>query len=85
MNGFSVGEWGDKLDPDRLRMDVVQAFETCIFDNALWRKGDPAEPGQRLRIPEEAPRESSAKRSIPPETSGSDTPSKRPKRTGTST
>jgi hypothetical protein len=63
MNGFSVGEWRDKLDPDRLRMDMVEDFNACISDNALWRKGDPAEPGQLLKFPEEAPRESPAKRS----------------------
>ena len=40
MNGLSVGGWGDELDPDRLRMDMVEAFETCISDNALWRKND---------------------------------------------
>jgi hypothetical protein len=40
MNGLPVGGWGDELDPDRLRMDMVEAFETCISDNALWRKND---------------------------------------------
>jgi hypothetical protein len=35
MNGLPVGGWGDELDPDRLRMDMVEAFETCISDNAL--------------------------------------------------
>jgi hypothetical protein len=40
MNGLPVGGWRDKLDPDRLRMDMVEAFETCICDNALWRKND---------------------------------------------
>ena len=40
MNGLPVGGWGDGLDPDRLRMDMVEAFETCISDNALWRKND---------------------------------------------
>ena len=40
MNGLPVGGWGDKLDPERLRMDMVEAFETCISDNALWRKND---------------------------------------------
>jgi hypothetical protein len=40
MNGLSVGGWGDELDPNRLRMDMVEAFETCISDNALWRKND---------------------------------------------
>ena len=40
MNGLSVGGWGDELDPDRLRMDMVEAFETCISDNAVWQKND---------------------------------------------
>jgi hypothetical protein len=40
MNGLSVGGWGDELDPDRLRMDMVEAFETCICGNALWQKND---------------------------------------------
>ena len=38
MNGFQVGDWHDELDPERLRMDIVKAFETCISDNALQRK-----------------------------------------------
>jgi hypothetical protein len=40
MNGLPVGGWGDELDPDRLRMDMVEAFETCICDNALWQKSN---------------------------------------------
>ena len=40
MNGLLVGGWGDELDPNRLRMDMVEAFETCISDNALWGKND---------------------------------------------
>jgi len=79
MNGFPVGEWGDVLDADQLRVDMVEAFETCISDNALWRKGDPAEPEQLLTA-SEAPRERPAKRSAPPETTVPSTPSKRPRR-----
>ena len=40
MNGLLVGRWRDELNPDCLRMDMVEAFETCISDNALWRKND---------------------------------------------
>jgi hypothetical protein len=40
MNGRLVGGWGDELDPNRLRMDMVKAFETCISNNALWWKND---------------------------------------------
>jgi hypothetical protein len=38
MNGLQVGDWHDELDPERLRIDIVKAFETCILDNALRRK-----------------------------------------------
>jgi hypothetical protein len=40
MNSLLVGRWGDELDPNRLRMDMVEAFETCISNNALWRKNN---------------------------------------------
>ena len=40
MNGLLVGGWEDELDPNRLRIDMVEAFETCISNNALWRKND---------------------------------------------
>jgi len=82
--GFSVGGWEDKVDPDRVRMDLVEDFETCISDNALWGKGGPAELRQLLVLPEAAPLKSSAKRSAPSETGGSDTPTKRSKITRTS-
>ena len=80
MFGLSVGGWQDKVDPDRVRMDMVEDFEACISDNALWGKPDPAESRQPLVLPEAAPQKSSAKRSAPSETGDLDTPTKRPKR-----
>jgi hypothetical protein len=35
MSGLSVGTWDDQLDPNRLRMDIVEAFEALIVDNAI--------------------------------------------------
>ena len=55
MMGFSVGGWEDKVDPDRVRMDLVEDFEACISDNALWRKGGPTESRELLVLPEAAP------------------------------
>jgi len=78
MMGFSVGGWKDKVDPDRVRIDLVEDFETCISDNALWGKGGPAESRQLL-LPEAAPQKSTAKRSPPSETCDLDSPAKRPK------
>jgi len=77
MMGFSVGGWEDKVDPDRVRMDLVEDFEACISDNALWGKGGPAESRQLLALPEAAPQKSSAKRSAPSETGDSDNLTKR--------
>jgi len=78
MMGFPVGGWKDKVDPDRVRIDLVEDFEACISDNALWGKGGPAESRQLL-LPEAAPQKSSAKRSAPLEIDDSDTSTKRPK------
>jgi len=78
MMGFSVGGWEDNVDPDRVRMDLVEGFEACISENGLWGKGGPAE-SQLLVLPEAAPQKSSAKRSAPPDTVGSNAPTKRPK------
>jgi len=38
MNGFSVGSWHDVSDAERLRMEIVEAFEAYISDNAMQRK-----------------------------------------------
>jgi hypothetical protein len=35
MNGLCVGNWHDVLNPERLRMEIVKAFETCISDDAM--------------------------------------------------
>jgi len=79
MNGFAVGGWRDVLDADQLRMDMVEAFQTCISDNALLPKDDPEEAGQLLAS-EEASQERPAKRSAPPGTTDPHTPSKRQRR-----
>jgi len=77
MNGFPVGEWDDELDPDQLRMDMVEAFQACISDEALLPKGEAV---QLLRTSHEAPRERPAKRPTPLGTTNPGTPSKRPRR-----
>ena len=38
MNGFSVGSWHDMLDAEHLSMDIVEAFEIYISDNAMQPK-----------------------------------------------
>jgi len=80
MNGFPVGEWDDELDPDQLRMDMVEAFQACISDEALLPKGDQGEAVELPRTSHEAPRERPAKRRTPLGTTNPGTPSKRPRR-----
>jgi hypothetical protein len=41
MNGFSVGGWHDVVDPERSRMEIVEAYQASISDNAMQRKGGP--------------------------------------------
>ena len=36
-----MGGWDDKLDAERLRMEIVEAFEACILDNAIHKREDP--------------------------------------------
>jgi hypothetical protein len=59
MSGLSVGTWDDQLDPNRLRMDIVEAFEALIVDNAIRPQkrslesgdsGGDAPPRKRLKI-----------------------------------
>jgi hypothetical protein len=38
MNGFTVGDWDDRLDAERLRMEIVEAFEACISDKAIQKR-----------------------------------------------
>ena len=38
MNGLSLGGWDDQLDADRLRMEIVESFKTCISDNAIRKR-----------------------------------------------
>ena len=38
MNGFSVGAWADQLDPERLRMEIVEAFKASILDSAIRKR-----------------------------------------------
>jgi len=35
MTGFSVGSWDDRLDAERLRLEIVEAFKACISDGAV--------------------------------------------------
>jgi hypothetical protein len=37
MDGLSIGGWDDKLNAERLRMKIVEAFEVCISDNAIQK------------------------------------------------
>jgi hypothetical protein len=38
MNGLSVGDWGDKLDAERLRLEIVDAFRACVSDGAIRKR-----------------------------------------------
>jgi hypothetical protein len=38
LNGLSISDWHDVLDPERLRMEIVEDFEECISDNVMQRK-----------------------------------------------
>jgi hypothetical protein len=38
MNGLSVGAWDDQLDPERLRMDIVECFKASISDSAIRKR-----------------------------------------------
>lgn len=38
MNGLSVGGWHDIVDPERSRMEIVEAFQASISDNVLQRR-----------------------------------------------
>jgi hypothetical protein len=37
MISLPVGDWIDRSDVERLRMEIVEAFEVCISDNAMWQ------------------------------------------------
>jgi len=39
MNGLHVGNWNDDLDAERLRIEVVQLFNSCIQDGSLTKIG----------------------------------------------
>ena len=43
MNGLSVGAWDDFLDPDRLRLDIVEAFRTSVLDCVMRKRKNPYE------------------------------------------
>jgi hypothetical protein len=49
MQGLSVGSWRDVLDPERLRMDIVQNFYTSVVDNAM-QTGEERRVSKRLKI-----------------------------------
>jgi len=38
MNGLYVGDWGDKLNAERLRLEIVDAFRSCVSDGAIWKR-----------------------------------------------
>src|SRR6266536_3027618 len=46
MNGLSIGGWHDELDAERLRMEIVEAFEACVSDNGMQRKRGRENPGK---------------------------------------
>jgi hypothetical protein len=37
VNGLQAGNWSDILDPERLRMEIVELFNSCISDNSLTK------------------------------------------------
>lgn len=41
MNGFSVNNWHDVVDPERSRIKIVKAYQASISDNAMQRKKGP--------------------------------------------
>jgi hypothetical protein len=51
MNGFSVGGWHDVVDPERSRMEIVEAYQASISDNAMQRKGGPEKSSSDLLYP----------------------------------
>jgi hypothetical protein len=38
---FSVGGWHDVVDPERSRMEIVEAYQASISDNVMQRKKGP--------------------------------------------
>jgi len=38
MNGFYIGDWGERLDAEHLRMNIVEAYEACISDNTIQKQ-----------------------------------------------
>jgi hypothetical protein len=38
MIDLPVGDWINRLDAECLRMEIVEAFEVCISDNAMWQR-----------------------------------------------
>jgi len=46
MNGLSVGGWHDVVDPERPRMEIVEAFQASISDNAMQQKRGWENPGK---------------------------------------
>ena len=38
MNDLLIGGWDDKLDAERLRMEIVEAFEAGISDDAIQKQ-----------------------------------------------
>jgi hypothetical protein len=38
MNGLPVGSWHDIVDPERSRMEIVEAFMASIPDNAMQHR-----------------------------------------------
>ena len=68
MNGLSVGGWHDVLDPERLRMDIVEAFETCISEKALQQTRRARNSGQLSNESEQNDRMGSATGSDGPST-----------------
>ena len=49
MDGLSVGGWHDILDPQRLRMNMVEMFNACISDGAMGPVGSDELDGAMVR------------------------------------
>jgi hypothetical protein len=47
MNGHSISDWHDVLNPEHMNIKFVEGFETCIADNVMQKKGR-ENPGKDL-------------------------------------
>jgi hypothetical protein len=49
MNGFPVGGWHDLVDPGRSRIEIEEAFQASISDNAMQQRRGRENPEKSKR------------------------------------